>query len=94
MDGHQLFKSPCPPIVHSAPETCPTGAAGYKELMVHSVVISKSVAPHGLWQRHGGHGSSTAMANIWLQAPRRQLWVMSVAVMSLRDTLALEKVSL
>lgn len=55
--------------------------------MVHSVVISKSVAPQGLWQRHDGHESSTTLANTWLQEPRRQLWAMSAAVVSLRDTL-------
>lgn len=62
--------------------------------MVPSVVISKLVASHGLWQRHAGHESSTALDNIWLQEPRQQLWVMSTVGMSLRDMLALEKVSL
>ena len=59
--------------------------------MVASVVISKSVVPQGLWQRHGGHASSTTPANIWLQEPTLQLWVVSAAVMSLRDALASEK---
>lgn len=62
--------------------------------MVHSVVISKSVAPHGLWTSHAGHQFSTALANICLQEPGQQLEVMNAAVMSLRDMLALEKVSL